>query len=81
MIVALYLEIEPLIQIKSWIILLLKWLLQEYHPKEIAKFKENTIGLLTEIATKRYDKLASSFLALIQLASALLLIPRFPPIV
>ncbi len=40
----------------------------------------NRLKHFRRIAT-RYDKLASSFLALIQLASALLVIPRFPPIV
>ncbi len=53
--VALYWEIELLIPIKSGIILLLKGLLPSYHPKGIAKFKENTIGLLTEIAIKLKD--------------------------
>jgi len=40
----------------------------------------NRLKHFRRIAT-RYDKLASSFFALIPLASALLLIPRFPPIV
>ncbi len=40
----------------------------------------NRLKHFRRIAT-RYDKLASSFLALIQLASALLVIPRFSPIV
>ncbi len=32
-------------------------------------------------AATRYDKLASSFLAFVQLAATLILIPKFPPIV
>lgn len=40
----------------------------------------NRLKNFRRVAT-RYDKLASSFLAFVQLAATLILIPKFPPIV